>query len=272
MIWMWRPIFMSISWARMHCSETIQVCGVFPHGMTTAKATTSRKQTPSCCIERTSSPASAGCLNETCGMSCPWNGRKRTYPLPCSVHEKLFSHRMLCVCLHWHSKQKVLGRLDSAAGSTQRSSLYTTGGVQNKNLRQNRRFQVSNDEFGKPRSNFHCFFHWSRFCSGLFFDKHLKYIKLNEKKIEFTKMDLTYLLKVNWIINLSGCIDIPSNSEQRLHTERTRTQCIWRSYWAHGCKHCSLSVANMNMDSGYYVFTTVLLSVDMYGEIANVRL
>lgn len=37
------------------------------------------------------------------------------------------------------------------------------------------------------------------FCSGLFFDKHLKYIKLNEKKVEFTKMDLTYLLKVNMI-------------------------------------------------------------------------
>jgi len=32
--------------------------------------------------------------------------------------------------------------------------------------------------------------------SGLYFEKHLKFIKLNEKFVPFTKMDLTYLLKV----------------------------------------------------------------------------
>lgn len=30
---------------------------------------------------------------------------------------------------------------------------------------------------------------------GLFYDKHLKFIKLNEKPVEFTKKDLTYLIK-----------------------------------------------------------------------------
>ncbi len=31
--------------------------------------------------------------------------------------------------------------------------------------------------------------------NGLFFDKHLKFIKLNDKKVEFTKLDLSYLRK-----------------------------------------------------------------------------
>ncbi|CAG2229343.1 MGAT1 [Mytilus edulis] len=33
---------------------------------------------------------------------------------------------------------------------------------------------------------------------GLFFDKHLKFIKLNEKPIDFTKKDLTYLIQENY--------------------------------------------------------------------------
>jgi alpha-1,3-mannosyl-glycoprotein beta-1,2-N-acetylglucosaminyltransferase len=32
--------------------------------------------------------------------------------------------------------------------------------------------------------------------SGLFFEKHLKYIKLSEKFVPFTQLNLTYLLKV----------------------------------------------------------------------------
>ncbi|XP_059490145.1 alpha-1,3-mannosyl-glycoprotein 2-beta-N-acetylglucosaminyltransferase isoform X3 [Neocloeon triangulifer] len=36
--------------------------------------------------------------------------------------------------------------------------------------------------------------------NGLFFEKHLKYIKLNEKFVPFTKMNLTYLLKDNYDI------------------------------------------------------------------------
>jgi alpha-1,3-mannosyl-glycoprotein beta-1,2-N-acetylglucosaminyltransferase len=31
--------------------------------------------------------------------------------------------------------------------------------------------------------------------SGMFFEKHLKYIKLNEKFVPFTKMNLSYLVK-----------------------------------------------------------------------------
>lgn len=34
--------------------------------------------------------------------------------------------------------------------------------------------------------------------NGMFFDKHLRYIKLNENPVEFTKMNLTYLLKQNY--------------------------------------------------------------------------
>lgn len=36
------------------------------------------------------------------------------------------------------------------------------------------------------------------FRSGLFFDKHLKYIKLSETFVDFTKKDLSYLLKDNY--------------------------------------------------------------------------
>ena len=34
--------------------------------------------------------------------------------------------------------------------------------------------------------------------SGLFFEKHLKFIKLSESLVEFSKKDLTYLLKDNY--------------------------------------------------------------------------
>ncbi|CAG9865279.1 unnamed protein product [Phyllotreta striolata] len=34
--------------------------------------------------------------------------------------------------------------------------------------------------------------------NGMFFEKHLKYIKLNEEPVPFTKMDLSYLLKDNY--------------------------------------------------------------------------
>jgi len=34
--------------------------------------------------------------------------------------------------------------------------------------------------------------------NGLFFEKHLKYILLNSQKVEFTNLDLTYLLKENY--------------------------------------------------------------------------
>lgn len=34
--------------------------------------------------------------------------------------------------------------------------------------------------------------------SGLFFEKHLKYIKLSESIVPFSKKDLTYLLKDNY--------------------------------------------------------------------------
>lgn len=32
-------------------------------------------------------------------------------------------------------------------------------------------------------------------CSGLFFEKHLKFIKLGEEFVDFTKKDLSYLMK-----------------------------------------------------------------------------
>ena len=42
-------------------------------------------------------------------------------------------------------------------------------------------------------NKFRLFFH----CSGLFFDKYLKYIKLDEDFVQFSKMNLSYLLKVS---------------------------------------------------------------------------
>lgn len=38
---------------------------------------------------------------------------------------------------------------------------------------------------------------WSLRYSGLFFEKHLKFIKLSEVFVPFTEMDLSYLSKVN---------------------------------------------------------------------------
>ena len=34
--------------------------------------------------------------------------------------------------------------------------------------------------------------------SGMFFDKHLKFIKLNEEPIAFSRLDLSYLLQSNY--------------------------------------------------------------------------
>lgn len=36
------------------------------------------------------------------------------------------------------------------------------------------------------------------FCSGLFFDKYLKHIKLAEDFVQFTKINMSYLLKVQF--------------------------------------------------------------------------
>ena len=38
------------------------------------------------------------------------------------------------------------------------------------------------------------------FFRGLFFEKHLKFIQLNEKLVKFTEKDLSYLKKVGIII------------------------------------------------------------------------
>jgi alpha-1,3-mannosyl-glycoprotein beta-1,2-N-acetylglucosaminyltransferase len=35
--------------------------------------------------------------------------------------------------------------------------------------------------------------------SGLFYEKHLKFIKLNEEFVPFTQKNLTYLLKVSFV-------------------------------------------------------------------------
>lgn len=41
------------------------------------------------------------------------------------------------------------------------------------------------------------------FYSGLFYEKHLKYIKLNDKAVEFTKMDLSFLHKVKSLFDVT---------------------------------------------------------------------
>lgn len=47
--------------------------------------------------------------------------------------------------------------------------------------------------------------------SGLFFEKHLKFIKLSEIFVPFTEMDLSYLLKVNILLQLFLLILIDSH-------------------------------------------------------------
>jgi len=39
------------------------------------------------------------------------------------------------------------------------------------------------------------------FYSGLFFDKYLKHIKLSEDFVQFTKINMSYLLKVSNIVH-----------------------------------------------------------------------
>lgn len=73
--------------------------------------------------------------------------------------------------------------------------MYQARNKQNKNVWKNRSFEV--------RYNFqfdlcHCVCMYIIYFSGLFFEKHLKYIKLNGLFVPFTKMDLNYLLKVSF--------------------------------------------------------------------------
>jgi hypothetical protein len=55
-------------------------------------------------------------------------------------------------------------------------------------------------------SKFLNFSFFSGFFSGLFFEKHLKYIKLSEEYVAFTKLNLTYLLKVSTHSHVTVCI------------------------------------------------------------------
>ncbi|XP_053592885.1 alpha-1,3-mannosyl-glycoprotein 2-beta-N-acetylglucosaminyltransferase isoform X1 [Microplitis demolitor] len=73
--------------------------------------------------------------------------------------------------------------------------------------------------------------------NGLFYEKHLKYIKLNDQFVPFTKMNLSYLLKDNYDINFvnqvyhstvvsyselkSGNIVIPGSVRIPYHTRQT---------------------------------------------------
>ncbi|XP_072937614.1 alpha-1,3-mannosyl-glycoprotein 2-beta-N-acetylglucosaminyltransferase [Epargyreus clarus] len=51
---------------------------------------------------------------------------------------------------------------------------------------------------------------------GLFFDMHLRYMHLNEDFVEFTKLDLSYLMKHNYDANLSSLVyALPETSAER---------------------------------------------------------
>lgn len=76
--------------------------------------------------------------------------------------------------------------------------MYSSRNIENSNIRQNWGVQVSVIllfvfEIWKKILNSEL--HFSHF-SGLFFEKHLRYIKLSEHFVSFTKMNLTHLLKV----------------------------------------------------------------------------
>lgn len=75
--------------------------------------------------------------------------------------------------------------------------MYSPRNTENSNIRQNRGVQVSVILLFvvgnlKILNSGHYFSHFS----GLFFEKHLRYIKLSEHFVSFTKMNLTHLLKV----------------------------------------------------------------------------
>lgn len=42
--------------------------------------------------------------------------------------------------------------------------------------------------------------------SGLFFDKHLRFIKLSDKFVPFTKLNLSYLIKVFILLTIKNII------------------------------------------------------------------
>lgn len=61
---------------------------------------------------------------------------------------------------------------------------------------------------GHPTSFLPFLNHFFSLFSGLFYEKHLKYIKLNDMPIRFTSMDLGYLHKVKLNqISFSKCLD-----------------------------------------------------------------
>lgn len=69
--------------------------------------------------------------------------------------------------------------------------MYTAGDLQDAYVWKNWSFQVRFDDFFKffiKNVFFDCF-------SGLFYEKHLKYIKLNEKFVPFSKMNMSYLTR-----------------------------------------------------------------------------
>lgn len=87
----------------------------------------------------------------------------------------------------------VLGWLDKKSRAATKSSMHQTGTATLENFRQNRCVKVSvSTRINKSQAIIVIF---SLFFSGLFFDKHLKYIKLSEKFVDFSKKDLSYLLK-----------------------------------------------------------------------------
>ena len=64
--------------------------------------------------------------------------------------------------------------------------------------------------------------------NGLFYEKHLKFIKLNEQRVEFTKKDLSYLKKSSYDANMSETLnripvvsieEVQSGAAAKQHTE-----------------------------------------------------
>ena len=72
-------------------------------------------------------------------------------------------------------------------------------------------------------------------CRGQYFDKHLKFIKLNEKKVPFTEKDLSYLLKVcklflKIFFRLTDCIQSFFRKKIENFTNTVKRVCAFHTF------------------------------------------
>lgn len=200
MILMWLRTFSTIFLRHTSFWETTHHFGVYRRGMITEKWPISMNRVQSCSIAQISFLAWAGCCRETCGASYRWSGQKRRF-IESNARGFTFWLTMLgTIYRFWddwirHPEQ----RKGRACIRPEIPRTRTFGKIGVSKWVWLHCWWLENLEI------LYFEFDLSHF-SGLFFEKHLRYIKLSEHFVSFTKMNLTHLLKV-WPIQFFPFIE-----------------------------------------------------------------